>query len=147
VVSRDGHRVKAITVKTSYDIINYIKKNKKNCHVVAIDEAQFFDNNLPDVCQYLADHKYNVYVVGLDTDFRGEPFAPMLKVMAFAEKIIKLNAICSVCGAPATRTQRIINNKPANYQDDIIQVGDNESYEARCRAHHIVIDKPKINSK
>jgi thymidine kinase len=113
--------------------------------VIAIDEAQFFDKNLPDVCQYLADHKFNVYVAGLDSDFRGEPFKSILKIMSYAERIIKLNAICTVCGAPATRTQRIINNKPANYNDPIIKVGDSESYEARCRAHHIVPDKPKNN--
>jgi thymidine kinase len=127
------------------EIIKYIKKLKSKPSVVAIDEAQFFDECLPDVCQYLADHKFNVYVAGLDNDFKGEPFTPILKIMAYAEKIIKLNAICTICGAPATRTQRIINGKPASYYDPIIKVGDSESYEARCRMHHIVPNKPKIS--
>lgn len=147
LVSRDGRKIKAIGIKNSIDIIKHIAKLKSKPSVVAIDEAQFFDEDLPDVCQYLADHKFNVYVAGLDNDFRGEPFKSILKIMAYAEKIIKLNAICTVCGAPATRTQRIIDGKPAKYLDPIIKVGDHESYEARCRMHHVVLEKPTINLK
>lgn len=146
LASRDGHKIKAINIKHSSEIIQHIKKMKTKPSVVAIDEAQFFDEQFADVCQYLADNKFNVYVAGLDTDFKGEPFKSILKVMAYAEKIIKLNAICTVCGAPATRTQRLINDKPANYNDPIIKVGDRESYEARCRMHHIVLGKPKLVS-
>ena len=144
LVSRDGHKINAISIKNSMEIVKYIKRLKYKPTVVAIDEAQFFDHQLPEVCQYLADHKFNVYVAGLDSDFRGEPFKAILKIMAYAERIIKLNAICTVCGAPATRTQRIINNKSASYDDPIIKVGDSESYEARCRMHHIIPNKPKL---
>jgi thymidine kinase len=102
------------------------------------------DKHLADVCQYLADQKFNVYVAGLDNDFRGEPFPSILKLMAYAERIIKLNAVCTICGAPATRTQRLINNKPAKYNDPVYKIGDSESYEARCRIHHEVPNKPKL---
>lgn len=145
LVSRDGHKIKAISIKKATDIIKVVNKMKPKPSVIAIDEAQFLDEQLPDVCQYLADHKFNIYVASLDNDFRGEPFKSILRIMAFAEKIIKLNAICTICGASATRTQRIINGKPAKYYDPIIKIGDSESYEARCRMHHVVLDKPKIN--
>lgn len=147
IVSRDNHRMKSITVAKSTDIISYLKKIKNKVHYVAIDEAQFFDEDLPDVCQYLADNRFNVFVAGLDTDFRGVPFEVITKIMGIAEKIIKLNAICTVCGAPATRTQRIINGKPADYFDPIVKIGNYESYEARCRVHHIVTNKPKYKFK
>jgi thymidine kinase len=106
--------------------------------VVAIDEAQFFEDEIIQVVEELADRKVRVIVAGLDTDFRGEPFGPMPVLMARAERVDKLQAICMVCGEPASRTQRLVNGKPARYHDPVVIVGAAEMYEARCRAHHKV---------
>jgi thymidine kinase len=106
--------------------------------VVAIDEAQFFDDQIIEIVQKLADQGLRVIVAGLDTDFRGEPFGPMPVLMAKAEHVDKLQAICMVCGEPASRTQRIINGKPARYDEPIVIIGAAEMYEARCRKHHEV---------
>jgi len=106
--------------------------------VVAIDEAQFFDDMILKVCRDLADEGRRVIVAGLDTDFRGNPFGPIPRLMATAERVDKLHAICMVCGKPATRTQRLINNAPAHASDPVIVVGASEMYEARCREHHEV---------
>ncbi|MDD5635300.1 MAG: thymidine kinase, partial [Atribacterota bacterium] len=94
------------------------------------------------VVQLLADEGKRVIIAGLDQDFRGEPFGPMPQLLAIAEYVDKLYAICMVCGRPATRTQRLVNGKPADYNDPIILVGAKESYEARCRQHHQVANKP-----
>jgi thymidine kinase len=110
--------------------------------VIAIDEVQFFDWTIADVCTQLADQGRRVVAAGLDQDFRGEPFGPMPLLLALAESVEKLNAICVCCGAPASRTQRLIDDRPARYDDPIILVGGSESYEARCRACHVVPGKP-----
>jgi len=110
--------------------------------VVAIDEAQFFDDALVPLAQQLADRGLRLIVAGLDTDFRGEPFGPMPVLMAKADIVDKLHAICMVCGEHACRTQRLVNGKPANYHDSVVIVGAAELYEARCRAHHEVPGKP-----
>ena len=109
--------------------------------VVAVDEVQFFDWEISEVCNELADQGLRVILAGLDMDFRGEPFGPMPLLMAEAEEVTKLQAICVSCGAPASRTQRLINNKPAAYDDPVILVGGSESYEARCRHCHEVPQK------
>ena len=106
--------------------------------LVAIDEAQFFDDMILKVCSDMADEGRRVIVAGLDTDFRGNPFGPIPRLMATAERVDKLHAICMVCGKPATRTQRLIDNAPARASDQIIVVGASEIYEARCREHHQV---------
>ena len=106
--------------------------------VVAIDEAQFFDSEIISIVQQLANRGLRVIVGGLDTDFRGEPFGPMPVLMAQAELVDKLHAICMVCGEPATRTQRLVNGHPARYDDPVVIVGAAELYEARCRQHHQV---------
>jgi thymidine kinase len=106
--------------------------------VVGVDEAQFFDGEIVPIVQKLADQGIRVIVAGLDTDFRGEPFGPMPVLMACAEVVDKLHAICMVCGEPASRTQRLVNGSPARYDDPIVIVGAAELYEARCRSHHIV---------
>lgn len=106
--------------------------------VVGIDEAQFFGDEIVDIVQTLANNGVRVIVAGLDMDFRGEPFGCMPVLMAIAERIDKLQAICMTCGEPASRTQRLVNNKPARYDDPIIIVGAAEMYEARCRTHHEV---------
>jgi thymidine kinase len=90
------------------------------------------------VVEELAAKKIRVIVAGLDTDFRSEPFGPMPVLMARAEHVDKLQAICMVCGEPASRTQRLVNGKPARYDDPVVIVGASELYEARCRTHHEV---------
>ncbi len=108
--------------------------------VIAIDEVQFFDNELGliELCENLADKGVRVIVAGLDRDFRGEPFGAMPELLARAEKVDKLHAICVKCGAPATRTQRMIDGEPAAYDEPVILVGGEEAYEARCRSCHEV---------
>ncbi len=140
VVSHAGSNVESVVVTKAVEILELVNDDTE---VVAIDEVQFFDDCISDVCNVLADKGIRVMVAGLDTDFRGEPFGPMPKLMAEAEFVTKLTAVCNKCGAPATRTQRIINGKPAKYKDPIVLVGAAESYEARCRKCHEVIGKPK----
>src|SRR5215212_4081833 len=111
---------------------------EKGTTVVAIDEAQFFDSEIIQVAQQLASRGVRVLVAGLDTDFRGEPFGPMPVLMSMAEQVDKLHAICMVCGDEASRTQRLVNGKPARYDDPVVIVGASEMYEARCRVHHEV---------
>ena len=103
--------------------------------VIGIDEAQFFDNNLVEICQMLADSCKRVIVAGLDQDYRAKPFEPMPQILAIAEYITKIHAVCVVCGAPANRTQRVTENK------DRVLVGGENHYEARCRLHHIIKEK------
>lgn len=133
VISHDGLNVDAIPVKDSQQIKEFLESDTI---VVAIDEAQFFDENLPKVCNELADDGLRVIVAGLDTDFRGEPFGQMPIILAIAEKADKLSAICVECGEPATRSQRLIDGRPAFYTDPVIIVGAKEIYEARCRHCH-----------
>jgi thymidine kinase len=109
--------------------------------VVGIDEAQFFDDAIILLAQQLADRGLRLIIAGLDTDFRGEPFGPMPVLMAKADIVDKLHAICMVCGDAACRTQRLVDGKPARYHDPVVIVGASELYEARCRAHHEVPGK------
>lgn len=109
--------------------------------VVAIDEAQFFGEEIIPVVQDLVDRGIRVIVAGLDMDFRGVPFGQMPHLLAQAEVVDKLHAICMVCGEEATRTQRLVDGEPAYYDDPIIIVGASEMYEARCRIHHQVPKK------
>ncbi len=140
VNSHDGREADAVAIEKSSDILNNINGDTT---VVAIDEAQFFDNHLVEICRQLADeHELRVIVAGLDMDFRGEPFGPIPALMAQAEQVDKLHAICVVCGDEAARSQRLINGKPANYNDPIILIGATESYEARCRNCHEVPGRP-----
>ena len=111
--------------------------------VVIVDEVQFFDDGITDICNVLADAGKRVIVAGLDNDFRGEPFGPVPSLMAQADIVDKLHAICVVCGAPATRTQRLLDGRPASYDDSIIMVGASEVYEARCRRCHEVPGRPR----
>lgn len=112
-----------------------------NATVVGIDEAQFFDQAIVPLSQEPADRGVRVIIAGLDTDFRGEPFGPMPVLMAKADVVDKLHAICMVCGQLACRSQRLVNGKPARYDDPVVIVGASELYEARCRAHHEVPGK------
>src|SRR5512140_2282748 len=135
VTSHAGSDFAAIPVEKAADIRKLIDQAAT---VIAIDEAQFFDDEIVQIVNELADSHIRVIVAGLDTDFRGEPFGPMPELMARAEQVEKLQAICMVCGEPASRTQRLVNNKPARYDDPVVIVGAAELYEARCRAHHEV---------
>ncbi|HEX6594793.1 MAG TPA: thymidine kinase [Bacillota bacterium] len=139
VVSHNGTSFIAQPVQSAEEIIQQIDDS---IDVVGIDEVQFFDEQIISVTDELANRGVRVIVAGLDTDFRGNPFGPMPKLIALSESVTKLNAICPVCGSPANRTQRLINGKPASYDDPIIMVGASESYEPRCRHHHEVPNKP-----
>ena len=134
VVSRSGARHPAMAVDHSREIEALVG----DADIVAIEEGQFFDEGLPEVVEALADTGRQVLVTGLDRDFRGIPFGPMPRLMALADQVTKLTAICVVCGGPATRNQRLVNGKPALWDSPIIMVGGRESYEARCRHCHRV---------
>lgn len=135
VTSHNGQVFEAVPVPNAHAIAEQLAPDTT---VVAIDEAQFFDAALDQVTDQLARKGIRVIIAGLDMDFRGEPFGPMPMLMARAEQVSKLQAICVECGGPASRTQRIINGKPAAYDDPVIMVGADEAYEARCRGCHIV---------
>jgi len=135
VTSHAGLDFEALPIKDSSDIqINLMTDTT----VVGIDEAQFFDDGIVDVIESLADKGMRVLVTGLDMNFRGEPFGCMPVLLSRADKVDKLQAICMVCGEPATRTQRLVNGKPAHFDDPVVIVGASEMYEARCRSHHEV---------
>lgn len=136
VSSHDGLEVAAVPVSSAQALLAQVDPDTT---VVAIDEVQFFDWQIAEAAQKLASAGKRVIMAGLDMDFRGEPFGPMPLLMAQAEKVDKLNAICVICGAEASRTQRLINGQPASYDDPIILVGASEVYEARCRACHQVL--------
>jgi thymidine kinase len=139
ITSHNGLRVEAMPVLDAETILDLVDADTT---VVAVDEVQFFDWRIAQVCGKLADRGLRVIAAGLDMDFRGEPFGPMPLLMAEAEQVSKLQAICVVCGQPASRTQRLINEAPASYDDPVILVGASEVYEARCRHCHQVPGKP-----
>ena len=135
VMSHSGQDYDAHPCANSAEVAQCIGRETT---VVAVDEAQFFDNGLIEVVEKLAANGTRVIVAGLDLDFRGEPFGPMPLLLSRAEEVTKLHAICVVCGEEASRTQRLVNGQPARYDDPIILVGAAEAYEARCREHHVV---------
>ncbi|KAB2893791.1 MAG: thymidine kinase [Bacteroidetes bacterium] len=141
VVAHHEASVQAIAVTSAQQLLHMVEETTT---IVAVDEAQFFDKDLPKVCEHLADRGLGVIVAGLDTDFRGEPFGPMPYLMSIAEEVVKKHAYCSVCGGPASRSQRLIGGHPASYESPVTFVGGRESYEARCREHHIVPGKPSF---
>ncbi|HDR7658320.1 MULTISPECIES: thymidine kinase [Bacillus] len=140
VVSHNGLKVKAVPVSASKDIFNHVTEEMD---VIAIDEVQFFDGDIVEVVQVLANRGYRVIVAGLDQDFRGLPFGQVPQLMAIAEHVTKLQAVCSACGSPASRTQRLIDGESAAFDDPIILVGASESYEPRCRHCHAVPTKQR----
>lgn len=135
ISSHDGHLLEATPVSTSVQVAEHIRRRTQ---VVAVDEAQFLDDGIVSVVNSLADRGVRVIVAGTDMDFRGEPFGPIPKLLAIAERIDKLHAICVVCGDLATRNQRLIGGTPAPAEGPTIKVGGAESYEARCRSCHEV---------
>jgi thymidine kinase len=138
VTSHNGLQVEAVPVENMAQVRELIDSDAT---VVALDEVQFFDDDVVALCEGLADRGVRVIVAGLDMDFRGVPFGPVPALVARAENVQKLHAICVVCGGPASRTQRIINGQPAAYDDPVILVGAEEAYEARCRGCHEVRGK------
>jgi thymidine kinase len=135
ISSHDGRTVDAVPIDTPDQIARMVLPETG---VVAIDEAQFLDESVVDLVTSLANHGKRVILAGTDSDFRGEPFGPMPQLLAVAEVVDKLHAICVICGNPASRNQRLIGGKPARYDSPTIMVGSTESYEARCRACHSV---------
>ena len=135
ISSHDGRSVEAVPVDSSGQIAQSLDPMAQ---VIAIDEAQFLDNSIVELTTSLAARGRRVIIAGTDTDFRGEPFGPMPQLMAVAEVVDKLHAICVLCGSPASRNQRLVEGRPARYDSPVIQVGGTESYEARCRACHQV---------
>ncbi|NOZ70296.1 MAG: thymidine kinase [Chloroflexi bacterium] len=139
VASHNGLRMDGLVVTSAAELAAEIAPDTT---VVAIDEVQFFDEDIVQVCADLAYRGLRVIVAGLDLDFRGEPFGPMPTLMAQAESVDKLHAICMKCGGEASRTQRLIDGRPAYYEDPVVMVGASEAYEARCRACHEVPHHP-----
>ncbi len=135
VSSHDKRSFEATPVDSSSQIMLRLDPMAQ---VIAIDEAQFLDAGVVQVATLLAERGRRVICAGTDTDFRGEPFGAMPQLMAVAEVVDKLHAICVLCGSPASRNQRLIEGKPAPYESPTIMVGAADSYEARCRACHIV---------
>lgn len=136
VTSHNGLNVDAQPVASSAEIMGLLEPDTT---VVAVDEVQFFDVGIVEVCQLLAEQGRRVICAGLDMDFRGVPFGPMPELVARAELVNKLHAICVVCGEDASRTQRLINGEPAAYDDPVVMIGADEVYEARCRQCHEVL--------
>ncbi len=138
VESRSGVTWKAEAVADSSEIPPLVSAVRAS--VVAIDEAQFFDDGLPEIAELLASEGRSVLVSGLDQDFLGRPFNAIPTLLALADEVTKLTAICTVCGAEATRTQRMVGGRPAAEDDPLIVVGgmNDDRYEARCRAHHVI---------
>lgn len=135
VTTHDGITIEADPVDSSVQIMRRVAAGTD---VVAIDEAQFLDDGIVGVCGTLADQGRRVIVAGTDLDFRGEPFGPVPALLAVAEVVDKLHAICVRCGSPAHRNQRLIDGRPAPYGSPTIMVGGAETYEARCRHCHEV---------
>jgi thymidine kinase len=138
VASRSGVAFAARSVADSSGIPVIVSAERAS--LVAIDEAQFFDAGLPDICELLAAEGRSVLVSGLDQDFLGRPFNSMPVLLALADQVTKLTAICTVCGEDATRTQRMVGGRPAAKDDPLIVIGGiaDDRYEARCRAHHVI---------
>lgn len=133
VRSHAGPSTSAVAVSSGAELLSSVETAT---NLVAVEETQFFDAGIVEALQGLADAGYEVVAAGLDQDFRGEPFGPMADLLAVADEVVKLRAICARCGRDASRTQRLINGKPAPASAPTILVGAAEHYEARCRLHH-----------
>lgn len=135
VVSHNKKSYKAIAIEKGSQILDYYKEG---IDAVCIDEVQFFDDSIVEVCDYLANLGVRVICAGLDCDFKNDPFPISAKLIAKAEDVTKLTAICAVCGREATKTQRLINGEPPSINDPVVLVGASEAYEPRCRRCHVV---------
>lgn len=150
VASHNGLECEAIPIPIKHPGVLFERLNPDTEHV-AIDEVQFFDPEIINVVKKLLLKNIQVLVAGLPNDFRGEPFGAMPILLALADEITRLTAICTfedengkICGQAATRTQRLINGQPAKYSDPIVLIGASDSYAARCIKHHLVPEKPEI---
>lgn len=143
ITSHTGQNVQAESLSIHHPEEIFEKLNPMT-NVVALDEIQFFDPSIMQVIERLLQKDVRIIAAGLDTDFRAEPFGCMPLLMCQAEEVMKLHAICMVCGEPACRTQRLVNGQPAQYDDPVIMVGAQERYEARCRKHHAVPGKKSV---
>ena len=128
IVSHNDQSYPSVVVENAGEIL----EKSFDIEVIGIDEAQFFENDLVEICQNLADSGKRVIVAGLDQDYRALPFEPMPQLLSIAEYIAKTLAVCVICGAPANRTQRNTESS------DQILVGAKNHYEARCRLHHVI---------
>jgi thymidine kinase len=135
VASHDGTEFEATPVDSAGEIFRLVRPETE---IIGVDEVQFLDEGIVEVASALAGRGVRVILAGTDTDFRGDPFGAMGALMAVAENVTKLNAICVVCGDLASRNQRLVNGRPARYDSPTIMVGGRESYEARCRHCHRV---------
>lgn len=142
ITSHNGTHREAHTLENSPEIVKMITKMAETADVIGIDEIQFFSAEIIPAIRSLVGQGKKVMVAGLDLDFRGEPFSIVANLLALADDILKLSAICMSCGETAHFTQRIINGSPASYYDPIILVGAAEFYEARCRSCFILKDNP-----
>ncbi len=150
VRSHAGGEHEAIAINKPCEILEYIGKNTK---MVAVDEIQFLDNTIVPVILALLERDIEVNFAGLPLDFKGEPFGSMPELLVRADEILRLTAICTfkdngeICGEDATRTQRLVNNEPAKWDDPVVLIGAQESYAPRCPTHHIIPGKPPIMLK
>jgi thymidine kinase len=130
VVSHMGVQHEA---ETAVNVAELTAKVKRDTQVLLIEEVQFFEPLIVEFLVQQADRGVDVIVAGLDQDFRRQPFGPMPALLAAADEVVKLRAICMKCGNPASHTYRMVDGKPAHWDDPIVLIGATESYEARCR--------------
>lgn len=148
IASHDGSERTAFSIgNSSVAIEKVLELANRNIDVIGIDEIQFFPNKIIDVICQLVDSGKRVICAGLDLDFRGEPFGVMPILMAIADEVTKFKAICVICGIGAQHSQRIINGRPANYEDPIIMVGAQEAYEPRCRDCFVINRRPVLHDQ
>jgi thymidine kinase len=140
IASHSGQKLPTVPASKTDEILRALEEGVE---VVGVDEVQFFGPEIVPALEEIVNRGIRVIVSGLDQDFRGEPFGPIPQLLAEAEKVDKLSAICSSCGEPATRTQRLLNGKPASYDSEIVSIGSSEKYEPRCRKCHEVPGRPK----
>jgi thymidine kinase len=139
IATHNGVRFEAIPVSSSGDLERLVEPDTE---VVAIEEIQFFDDGIVALCDRWANEGRTVIAAGLDQDFRGQPFGFMPILLALADEVIKLRAICARCGQPASKTQRLVDGRPASWDEPTILIGAAERYEARCRRCHKVLHAP-----
>jgi thymidine kinase len=130
VVSHEGRRMAARVVRTPGRILELAA----GADVVGVDEGQFLDDSLIDVCEELVARGVRVVIAGLDMDYRRQPFGPMPRLLAMADEVAKLKAVCHSCGERAMFTQRLVDGRPAPFSGETVVIGGLDSYEARCRA-------------
>lgn len=146
IYSHNKNSVPAYSVN-SLEQMEKIMLDNIDVEVIGIDEIQFLPEGIVDFCKKYVDLGKRVIVAGLDQDFRAKPFRPLPELMALADEVTKLTAICMVCGRNAYSSQRLINGEPAFEDDPLVSIGSVENYEARCRMHHIVRKRKYANMK